>query len=131
MSSSSSISIITQELLLATALVGGISFLADLFYFLFYLVEDLGIGCQGRIQGCCFCESSLEKVIMKSWAPATGLEVYLMLTNELFIIFSSYLMKEGIYVFAPLLSRTPHLRLRILFKMETFLFLLVFIIDSS
>lgn len=48
MSSSSSISIITQGILLATALVGGISFLADLFYFLFYLVEVLGTGCQGR-----------------------------------------------------------------------------------
>lgn len=51
MSSSSSISIITQELLLATALVGGISFLDDLVYFLFYLVEVLGIGSQSRIQG--------------------------------------------------------------------------------
>lgn len=58
MSSSSSISIITQELLLATALVGGISFLAGLFYFLFYLVEVLGIACQGKIQGYCFCDSS-------------------------------------------------------------------------
>lgn len=88
MSSSSSISTITQELLLATALVGGISFLADLFYFLFYLVEVLGIGCQGRIQGYCFCDSSglQPQNDHDSLSPIHRTEVTANVNKELFTI---------------------------------------------
>lgn len=58
MSSSSSFSTVTWELLLATTLVDDISFLVYFFNFFFYFVEALGVGCQGRIQGYCFCDCS-------------------------------------------------------------------------